>query len=88
MDQLADAIAAGADLVLLDNMSPAQLRQAVAMTRAAGVRTEASGGLTLNYAATVGAIGVDYIAVGALTHSARVLDLGLDLRTSPFQVSQ
>lgn len=88
VDQLADAIAAGADLVLLDNMSPAQLRQAVAMTRAAGVRTEASGGLTLNDAATVGAIGVDYIAVGALTHSARVLDLGLDLRTSPFQVSQ
>ncbi len=47
--------------------------------RAAGVRTEASGGLTLDRAAEVAATGVDFIAVGALTHSAPVLDLGLDL---------
>ncbi|MDO5683305.1 MAG: nicotinate-nucleotide diphosphorylase (carboxylating), partial [Propionibacteriaceae bacterium] len=76
------AIDAGADLILLDNMTPAQMREAVALTRPAGVRTEASGGLTLTDAAAVGATGVDYIAVGALTHSAVVLDLGFDLRAS------
>lgn len=81
LDQLAEAIAAGADLILLDNMDPGLLRQSVALTRPAGVRTEASGGLTLKDAAIVGATGVDYIAVGALTHSAVVLDLGFDLRS-------
>ncbi|MDO5498410.1 MAG: carboxylating nicotinate-nucleotide diphosphorylase [Propionibacteriaceae bacterium] len=80
LDQLAEAVDAGADLILLDNMTPAQMREAVALCRPAGVRTEASGGLTLNDAAAVGATGVDYIAVGALTHSAVVLDLGFDLR--------
>ncbi len=55
-------------------------REAVAVCRAVGVRTEASGGLTLPEAAEVAATGVDFIAVGALTHSAVVLDLGLDLR--------
>ena len=54
--------------------------EAVAVTRPAGVRTEASGGLTLDKAAAVAATGVDYVAVGELTHSAKVLDLGLDLR--------
>jgi nicotinate-nucleotide pyrophosphorylase (carboxylating) len=81
LDQVAEAIEAGADLILLDNMTPAELRQAVALTKPAGVRTEASGGLTLADAAAVGATGVDYIAVGALTHSAPVLDLGFDLRS-------
>lgn len=80
LDQLREAIDAGADLILLDNMTPAQMREAVALCRPAGVRTEASGGLTLNDAAAVGATGVDFIAVGALTHSAVVLDLGFDLR--------
>lgn len=80
LDQVAEAIDAGADLILLDNMNPAQLREAVALTKPAGVRTEASGGLTLTDAPGVGATGVDYIAVGALTHSAPVLDLGFDLR--------
>lgn len=80
LDQVTEAIEAGADLILLDNMSPADLRQAVTLARPAGVRTEASGGLTLRDAATVGAVGVDFIAVGALTHSAPVLDLGFDLR--------
>lgn len=81
LDQVAEAIKVGADLVLLDNMAPAELRQAVALTGPAGVRTEASGGLTLTDAAAIGATGVDYIAVGALTHSAPVLDLGFDLRS-------
>lgn len=80
VEQVREAVAAGAELVLLDNMTLAETREAVAVCRAAGVRTEASGGLTLDRAAEVAAAGVDYLAVGALTHSAPVLDLGLDLR--------
>ncbi|MGD7788361.1 carboxylating nicotinate-nucleotide diphosphorylase [Propionibacteriaceae bacterium Y1700] len=82
LDQVAEAVAAGAELVLLDNMTPDEMRQAVAATRPYGVRTEASGGLTLPQAAEVAATGVDFITVGELTHSAPVLDLGFDL-TSP-----
>jgi len=77
---VAEAVAAGAGLVLLDNMSPAEMTEAVALTRPAGTRTEASGGLTLDTAQAVAATGVDYISVGALTHSAKVLDIALDLR--------
>ena len=77
-----EAVAAGADLVLLDNMTPAELAGSVAITRTGGVRTEASGGLTLDRAAAVAATGVDYISVGALTHSAPILDIALDLRES------
>lgn len=82
LDQLLEAIDAGADLVLLDNMEPATMREAVAIAREAGrpVRLEASGGLRLESAALVARTGVDYLAVGALTHSAPVLDIGLDLR--------
>lgn len=80
VEQVCEAVAAGAELVLLDNMTLAETSEAVAVCRAAGVRTEASGGLTLDRAAEVAATGVDYLAVGALTHSAPVLDLGLDLR--------
>lgn len=79
VEQVREAVAAGAELVLLDNMTLAQTREAVAVCRAAGVRTEASGGLTLGRAGEVASAGVDFIAVGALTHSAKVLDLGLDL---------
>jgi len=79
LDQLDEAVAAGADLVLLDNMSPADMREAV--RRVGGrVRLEASGGLTLKVARAVAQTGVDYLAVGALTHSAPVLDIALDLR--------
>ncbi|TAK70164.1 MAG: carboxylating nicotinate-nucleotide diphosphorylase [Actinomycetota bacterium] len=79
LSQLDEVLAAGADLVLLDNFDLAQLRAAVA--RNAGRATlEASGGLTLADAALVGSTGVDYVAVGALTHSAPVLDIGADLR--------
>jgi nicotinate-nucleotide pyrophosphorylase (carboxylating) len=80
--QVGEAVAAGADLVLLDNMSVDEIRAAVAMVRASGrdCRLEASGGLTLASAAAVAATGVDYLAVGALTHSAPVLDIGADLR--------
>ncbi len=79
LDQLRSVLAAGADLVLLDNMAPALMREAVALT-AGSARLEASGGLTLATAREVAETGVDYIAVGALTHSAPVLDIGLDLR--------
>jgi nicotinate-nucleotide pyrophosphorylase (carboxylating) len=78
--QVSDVIAAGADLVLLDNMSLADMREAVELCTPKGVRTEASGGLTLDRARAVAETGVDFISVGALTHSAPVLDLGLDLR--------
>ncbi len=78
--QVREVVAAGADLVLLDNMALDQLREAVAVCRPAGVRTEASGGLTLDTARAVAETGVDFLAVGALTHSAPVLDLGVDLR--------
>ncbi len=80
LEQLDEVLAAGAQLVLLDNFTPSQMREAV--SRNAGrARLEASGGLTFADAAAVGATGVDYISVGALTHSAPVLDVALDLRT-------
>ena len=80
LDQVREAIAAGVELVLLDNFSLDDTRAAVALVRGSGVRLEASGGLDLARAAEVAATGVDYLAVGALTHSAPVLDLGFDLR--------
>jgi len=87
LGQLTEVLDAGADLVLLDNFKPEQMRVAVGIARehaAAHGRErallEASGGLTLPDAAEVGATGVDYVAVGALTHSAPVLDVGADLR--------
>ena len=79
LDQLDEVLDAGADVVLLDNFTPDQMREAV--LRAAGrAQLEASGGLTLSDAAAVGATGVDFVAVGALTHSAPVLDISADLR--------
>jgi nicotinate-nucleotide pyrophosphorylase (carboxylating) len=82
VEQVGEALAAGADLILLDNMSLHSLRAAVALVheRGSSCRLEASGGLTLAGAAAVAATGVDYLAVGALTHSAPVLDIGVDLR--------
>jgi nicotinate-nucleotide pyrophosphorylase (carboxylating) len=79
VDQVREALAAGARFILLDNMPVPVLREAVAVARGYdGVRLEASGGLWLSNARAVAETGVDYLAVGALTHSARVLDLGLD----------
>lgn len=76
--QLDEAIAEGAELVLLDNFSVAECVEAV--RRAGGVALEASGGLTLDVARAYAETGVDYLAVGGLTHSAPALDLGMDLR--------
>jgi nicotinate-nucleotide pyrophosphorylase (carboxylating) len=77
--QVREVVDAGADLVLLDNMSLEEMREAVKIARPRGVRLEASGGLALDRARAVAETGVDYLAVGALTHSAPVLDLGMDL---------
>jgi len=78
LGQLREALAEGADAVLLDNMTPAQLREAVALV-AGRMPCEASGGVTLETIAAIAETGVDLISVGALTHSAKVLDLGLDV---------
>lgn len=78
LDQLAEVLdEGGADVVLLDNMDTPTLRQAVAMTGGRAV-LEASGNMRLDRIAEVAATGVGYISSGALTHSARTLDLGLD----------
>lgn len=81
LEQFDEAIGAGAELVLLDNFSLADTAEAVLRARALPRRVylEASGGLTLDRARAVARTGVDYLAVGALTHSAPALDLGLDL---------
>lgn len=80
LDQVSEALAAGADLILLDNMELDQLRAAVTAAASYAAELEASGGLTLDRAAAIADTGVDYISVGALTHSAPALDLGFDLR--------
>ena len=77
--QLEQALAAGAEVVLLDNMSLDDLRTAVALCKGRAI-TEASGGVTLETAPAIAATGVDLISLGWLTHSVRVLDLGLDYR--------
>jgi nicotinate-nucleotide pyrophosphorylase (carboxylating) len=79
LDQLRELLDAGAPEILLDNMTSAQMAEAVRVT-AGRARLEASGGLTLARAREVAETGVDYIAVGALTHSAPVLDIAMDLR--------
>lgn len=78
LDQVAEALAAGADLILLDNFATADMAAAVTLV-AGRALLEASGGLTLGRASSVAGTGVDYLAVGALTHSAPALDFGLDL---------
>src|SRR5215212_3756270 len=80
-DELAQALEAGADIVLLDNMDVPELRKAVAMTGGRAL-LEASGGVTLESVAEIAATGVDLISVGALTHSAPALDISLDLDLS------
>jgi nicotinate-nucleotide pyrophosphorylase (carboxylating) len=79
-DQVREALDAGAELILLDNMGLADLRAAAAMAgRYPSARLEASGGLRLATARAVAETGVDFVAVGALTHSSPALDLGLDI---------
>ncbi|KAF0118428.1 MAG: nicotinate-nucleotide pyrophosphorylase (carboxylating) [Rhodospirillaceae bacterium] len=77
LDQVRAAVRAGAEGVLLDNMSPALLRQAVALV-AGRAKTEASGGVTLETIRILAETGVDFISVGRITHSAPAVDIGLD----------
>jgi nicotinate-nucleotide pyrophosphorylase (carboxylating) len=78
LEQVSQALAAGADAILLDNMGVAKLREAVALA-GGRARLEASGGVTLDNVRAVAETGVDEISVGALTHSARSLDVSLEL---------
>jgi nicotinate-nucleotide pyrophosphorylase (carboxylating) len=83
LDEVREALRAGVDRIMFDNMDPGLMRQAVELVRAAGdgrPETEASGGITLETVAGFAATGVDFISVGALTHSAPILDIALDLR--------
>jgi nicotinate-nucleotide pyrophosphorylase (carboxylating) len=77
LNQVDQALEAGADLILLDNMNPVQLRLAVQKCKGQA-QTEASGGVNLAGVRAIAEAGVDFISVGALTHSARAMDIGLD----------
>jgi nicotinate-nucleotide pyrophosphorylase (carboxylating) len=82
LEQVREALEAGADRILLDNMAAAELREAVAAVAEAGEgapRLEASGGVTLENVAEIAATGVDFISVGALTHSAPALDVSMEI---------
>ena len=79
IDQLKEVAAQSPDLVLLDNMTPAQCKEAVVLV-AGRFKLEASGGISLENALAYAQSGVDYLAIGALTHSAPVLDIGLDMK--------
>ncbi|MEV5463663.1 hypothetical protein AB0L17_37010, partial [Streptomyces cellulosae] len=79
LDQLREVLDAGADLILLDNFTPGECAQAVAIVQGRAA-LEASGRLTLDNAKAYADTGVDYLAVGSLTHSSPILDIGLDLR--------
>jgi nicotinate-nucleotide pyrophosphorylase (carboxylating) len=79
LEQLKEVASQNPDLVLLDNMTPAQCKEAVALV-AGRFKLEASGGISLENALAYAQSGVDYLAIGALTHSAPVLDIGLDMK--------
>ncbi len=79
LDQLVEVLKVGATLVLLDNFTIEELKSAVNIN-AGRAKLEASGGFTLDQAKAVATTGVDYVAVGAITHSAPGLDIGADLR--------
>jgi nicotinate-nucleotide pyrophosphorylase (carboxylating) len=78
LDQIEPVVAAGVDTIMLDNFTPDELREGVALV-AGRALVEASGGVSLDTVAEIAATGVDVISVGALTHSPRALDLGLDV---------
>ena len=80
LEQLAEGLPLKPDLVLLDNMTPEQCRAAVSLV-AGQTKLEASGGITLDKARSYAETGVDFLAIGALTHSAKNFDIGLDVRS-------
>ena len=81
LDQLGEALAAGADAILLDNMTPAEMREAVGIIDGRAI-VEASGRITAETAPAIAATGVDVISCGWITHSAPILDIGLDFEDS------
>jgi len=81
LEQVQEALEAGADIIMLDNMSPDMIKKAVDLIDGKAL-VEASGGVTLETVETLAATGVDYISVGALTHSVQSLDIALDLITN------
>jgi len=78
LEQVEEALAAGADVILLDNMPPALLSQAVALTDGRA-KLEASGGVTLDNVRAIAETGVDFVSIGALTHSAQALDVSMEV---------
>ena len=80
VEQVEQALAAGADFILLDNMSTDELRRAVELVQGRA-KTEASGGVNLSTVRQIAETGVDFISVGALTHSAPAVDIALDFET-------
>jgi len=78
LEQVQEALTAGADWILLDNMAPLRLEEAIALA-AGRARLEASGGITLDNVRAVAETGVDFISIGALTHSARALDVSMEV---------
>jgi nicotinate-nucleotide pyrophosphorylase (carboxylating) len=78
LEQVEEALAAGADVILLDNMTPALLTQAVALT-GGRAKLEASGGVTLETVRAIAETGVDFVSIGALTHSAQALDVSMEV---------
>ncbi len=77
LEEVKEAVDAGADFIMLDNMSPAMMRQAIKLLRP-GIKCEASGGVSLETVRTIAETGVHFISVGALTHSAEALDISLE----------
>ena len=77
LEQVEQALASNADIILLDNMSPEMMRAAVQKCRGRAL-TEASGGINLSSLCATAETGVDFVSAGALTHSARAVDIGLD----------
>jgi len=78
VSEASEAVEAGADIIMLDNMNPEDMREAVKSINGRAL-IEASGGITLDNVRAVAETGVDFISIGALTHSARALDISLDL---------
>ena len=78
VDQALEALAAGAEILLLDNMEPEDMRRVAALARGRAL-TEASGGVTLENVRAVAETGVDFISVGAITHSAPAIDMSLEV---------
>jgi nicotinate-nucleotide pyrophosphorylase (carboxylating) len=81
LEQARWAVEAGADIILLDNMQPHQMREAVGLVKGRA-RTEASGGVNLQTVRVIAETGVDFISVGALTHSAMAVDVALDFESA------